>query len=111
MSSTTRIRPVILLRSWRSFGGQVLQRRGGGPVLRSTKCEAGSCQRLRPPRGFEVLADGFEEVGHRDRLGDVGRAAAGADALLVAFHGEGGDRDDRNVSQGVVVLQPLVTSS
>ena len=31
----------------------------------------------------------------RDRLGDVGLAAALADALLVALHGEGGHRDHR----------------
>ena len=44
---------------------------------------------------------------HRDRLGDIGLAAALADALLVALHGKGGDGDDRDRVQVVVLLQPL----
>jgi hypothetical protein len=37
--------------------------------------------------------DGVEEVRHRDGLGDIGLAAALADALLVALHGEGRNGD------------------
>ena len=34
----------------------------------------------------------------RDRLGDIGLAAALPDPLLVALHGEGGDGDDRDAA-------------
>ena len=47
----------------------------------------------------EEAAHGFEEARHRNRLGDIGLAAALADDLLVALHGEGGDRDHRNRAQ------------
>ena len=55
----------------------------------------------------EMAADGVEEGGNRDGLGDVGLAAAAADALLVALHGEGGDGDHRDVGELLVVLEPL----
>src|SRR5918995_5827690 len=41
----------------------------------------------------EIGADGGEEFRDRDRLRQIGLAAAFADALLVALHGKGGDGD------------------
>src|SRR5262245_23908636 len=55
----------------------------------------------------QKAVDGLEELADRDRLGDVGLAAALADLLLVALHGEGGDRDDRDAAQLRVLLEPL----
>ena len=40
---------------------------------------------------------------HRDRLGDIGLAAALADPLLVSLHGEGGHRHHRDVVQLLIV--------
>src|SRR5580704_13481481 len=37
----------------------------------------------------EKVTDGFDELAHRDWLGQVGLAATLSDALLVALHGEG----------------------
>ena len=51
-----------------------------------------------------MTADRVEEGGNGDGLGDVGLTAAATDALLVAFHGEGGDGDHRDVAQFLVVL-------
>src|SRR5664279_6425478 len=38
----------------------------------------------------EEMTDSLDELADRDRLGQIGLAAALADALLVALHGEGG---------------------
>src|SRR5476649_2150520 len=49
------------------------------------------------PSGWpEEMADGLDEFSHRDRLRQVGLAAAFADAFLVAVHGEGGHRHHRD---------------
>src|SRR5215217_4698082 len=55
----------------------------------------------------EIGAHGREELRDRDRLRQIGLAAALADALLVALHGEGGNGDDRDGLEVVVLLQPL----
>src|SRR5580693_3308540 len=55
----------------------------------------------------EKVTDGLDEFRHRDRFGEVGLAAALADTLFVAFHGKGGDGDDRNLFQLLIVLEPL----
>src|SRR5262245_23624068 len=44
----------------------------------------------------EEMTDRLEELSHRDRLRQVRFAAALADALLVALHGERGHGDDGN---------------
>src|ERR1051326_6975004 len=59
----------------------------------------------RHSRGVEELADGFQEFADRDRFRQIGLAAALADAFLVAFHGERGDRDDRNALELRVVFE------
>src|SRR5216683_3188729 len=51
--------------------------------------------------------DRLQKIRHRDRLGDVGLATTLADLLLVALHGEGGHRDDRDRLEVVVLLDPL----
>src|SRR5476649_2218928 len=43
-----------------------------------------------PSGGPEEMADGLDEFANRDRLGQIGLAAAFADAFLVALHGESG---------------------
>src|SRR5215203_3471459 len=55
----------------------------------------------------EIGTDGREELRDRDRLRQIGLAAALADALLVALHGEGRHGDHRDGFQLVVLLQPL----
>src|SRR6185312_4869949 len=51
--------------------------------------------------------DGLQEIGHRYRLGDIGLTAAFADLFLVALHGKGGDGDDRDRLQGIILLDPF----
>src|SRR5215469_16944083 len=51
--------------------------------------------------------DGLEEVRHRNRLGDVGLASAFADLLFIALHGKGGDGDDGDRAEVVVLLDPF----
>src|SRR4051794_21752666 len=48
----------------------------------------------------------FNKFADRDRLGQIGFAAAFADALLVALHRKGGDRDHRDRAQLRIVLDP-----
>ena len=48
-----------------------------------------------------------QKTQNRDRLGDVGLAAALPDLLLISLHGESGDRDDRDMLQIVGFLEPL----
>src|SRR5262245_39159744 len=55
----------------------------------------------------EKAADGFDELGHGDRLRQIGLATAFADALLVAPHRKGGHRDHRNSLELGVLLEPL----
>src|SRR3954470_17861271 len=50
--------------------------------------------------------DGFNEFADRDRLRQIGLAAALADAFLVALHRERRYRDDRNAAQFRIVLDP-----
>src|ERR1700688_807802 len=60
-----------------------------------------------PSGSPEEMADGLDELAHRDRLGQIGLAAALADALLVALHGEGGNRHDRDRFELGIVLEPF----
>src|SRR5690242_2682580 len=48
----------------------------------------------------------LDELADRDRLGQIGFAAALADALLVALHGKGGDGDHGNGAQFRIILDP-----
>src|SRR6185437_10983320 len=50
--------------------------------------------------------NGLDEFADGNRFGQIGLAAAFADALFVALHGEGGDGDDRNGAQVRIVLDP-----
>src|SRR5262249_47197723 len=59
------------------------------------------------PGGPEKAADGFDELGHRDWLRQIGLATAFADALLVALHRKRGHRDHRNGLELGVFLEPL----
>src|SRR5215469_2952419 len=58
-------------------------------------------------RTSQKMTNGLDEFRHRDRLRQIGLAAAFADALFVALHREGGDGDHRNLLQVLVVLQPF----
>src|SRR5437763_11313775 len=58
-------------------------------------------------RSVEEMANGFDEFADRNRLGQIGLASALADTLLIAFHGEGRDRHDRNDLELRIVFQPL----
>src|SRR5450755_1153163 len=60
-----------------------------------------------PSRGSEEMTDGLDELADRDRLGQIGLAATLADALLVALHGKGGDRHDRDRLEIRIVLEPF----
>src|SRR5437762_6703396 len=51
--------------------------------------------------------DGAHEARHRNRLGNIGFAAAVANLLLVALHREGGHGDDRDRPQIVILLEPF----
>jgi len=53
------------------------------------------------------VIDRVEEFCDGNRLRQIGLAAALADLLFVALHREGGDGDDRDCAQFLVVLQPL----
>src|SRR5207245_1438138 len=55
----------------------------------------------------EEALDGSQEARYRDRLRDIGLAAAVTDLLLIAFHSKRRDRDDRDHSQIVIFLDPL----
>src|SRR6266540_2349903 len=55
----------------------------------------------------EKLADGLDELGHRDRLRQIGLATAFADALLVAPHRKSGHRDHRNGLELGIFLEPF----
>src|SRR5262247_1826257 len=55
----------------------------------------------------EKAADGFDELGHGDRLRQIGLATGFADALLVAPHRKGGHREHRNSLELGVLLEPL----
>src|SRR5690348_13757073 len=56
---------------------------------------------------IEETGNRLEEIGDRDRLGDVGFASTFADLLLVAFHGESGHRDHRDGAQLFVFFDPF----
>src|SRR5271169_5959656 len=58
-------------------------------------------------RAPEEVTDGLDELANRDRLGEVGFAATLADALLVALHGEGGDRHHGDRLEVGIVLEPF----
>src|ERR1700689_3381057 len=60
-----------------------------------------------PSRTPEKVPDGFDELTHRNRLGQIGLATALADALFVAFHGKGRNRNHRNALELLIVLEPL----
>src|SRR5271169_4730807 len=58
-------------------------------------------------RVAEEMTDGLDELPDRDRLRQIGFAAALADALLVALHREGSHSDHRNALELLVVLEPF----
>src|SRR5487761_2128330 len=60
-----------------------------------------------PSGGPEEMTDRLDEFADRNRLGQIGLAAALANAFLVALHGEGGDRHDRNCLEFGIVLEPF----
>src|SRR5579859_4030109 len=55
----------------------------------------------------EKVPDGLDELADRDRLRQIGFAAAFADALLVALHGKCGHCHHRNALELGIVLDPL----
>src|SRR5690606_34280915 len=55
----------------------------------------------------QIGLDGLDEFRNGDRLRHIGFAAALPDALLVPLHGEGGDGNDRDDMQFVILLQPF----
>src|ERR1700749_3020304 len=59
---------------------------------------------MKPRRLSDEAANGFQEAGHRDRLGDIGLATALADHFLIALHRKSGDGDHGNGFEGVVFL-------
>src|ERR1700730_9005100 len=69
-----------------------------------------STTRIRADTEMNSLPDEsthrLDELADRDRLGKIGFAAAFADALLVALHGERGDRDHGNGAQLRIILDP-----
>src|SRR5262249_3027968 len=62
---------------------------------------------IGPSRWSEKVANGLDELAHRDRLRQIGFAPALANTLLVALHREGGHRDDRNGLELRIFLQPF----
>src|SRR6185437_8269841 len=62
---------------------------------------------LDPSRSSQEVAHRLDELAHRDRLGQIGLAAALADALLVTLHGKSRHRHHGDRLQLRVVLQPL----
>src|SRR6516162_5890873 len=72
-----------------------------GPKMRAAALAASASGRA------EKTADGFDEFGHRNRLGQIGLASAFADALLVALHRKRSHRDHRNGLELGVFLEPL----
>src|SRR6201987_3866320 len=66
-----------------------------------------SKDRAGAPLSGEEALDGTQKARHRDRLRDVGLATTVPHFLLVAFHREGGHRDDRDHPQISVSLDPL----
>src|SRR6185437_4334853 len=61
----------------------------------------------RSSRGAEEVTHRLHELAHRNRLRQIGLAATLADSLLVALHGEGGDRHHGDRFQLGIVLQPF----
>src|SRR6516165_1690003 len=57
-------------------------------------------------RAQEML-DGLDEFADRDRLGQIGLAAALANTFFVALHGKGGNRHNRDRLQFGIVLEPF----
>src|SRR5579864_8598846 len=62
---------------------------------------------IAPSGRAQEVPDGLDELADRNRLRQVGLAAALANALLVALHGEGGDRHDRYRLEFGIVLEPF----
>src|SRR6202050_4769918 len=60
-----------------------------------------------PSRITQEVADGLDELTHRNRLGQVSLAAALTDALLVALHGKSGDSHDWDALKLLIALKPL----
>src|SRR5208337_2328996 len=96
-------------RSWRSLPPEPSRR-----FLRRVELETAEFNRRRATRqqigsgrSSEEVIDRLKKPGDRDRLRQIGLAAALQNFLLVAFHRKGGDRDDGNGAQLFVVLQPL----
>src|SRR5690349_15445056 len=51
--------------------------------------------------------DGLDEFADRDRFGQISLATAFADALFIALHRKGGDRDHRDSPQFRIVFDPF----
>src|ERR1700741_2031002 len=60
-----------------------------------------------PSACAQKMANGLDELAHRDRFREIGFAASLADALFVAFHGESGDGPHRYGLKFRVVLEPF----
>src|SRR5664280_690310 len=74
----------------------------------TTRTRAVILEPLAAPSGRpQEMTDGLDELADRDRFGQIGLAATLADALLVALHGEGGDRHDRDRLEVGIVLEPF----
>src|SRR5262249_10301482 len=56
---------------------------------------------------FHEMAHSLEKLGNRNRFRQIGLATTLADALLITFHGKGGDGNDGNGAQLVVLLDPF----
>src|ERR1035441_2179803 len=73
-----------------------------------TRTRAVILEPLAAPSGRpQEMTDGLNELADRDRFRQIGLAATLADALLVALHGEGGDRHDRSRLEIGIVLEPF----
>src|SRR6185437_3806201 len=62
---------------------------------------------IAPSGRPQELPDGLDELADRNRLRQIGFAAALADTFLVAFHGEGGNRHNRDGLEFGIVLEPF----
>src|SRR6185437_3889544 len=62
---------------------------------------------IAPSGRPQELPDGLDEFADRNRLRQIGLAAALADALLVALHGESRDRHDRYRLEIGIVFEPF----
>src|SRR6516225_1624420 len=76
---------------------------GGSPPFRPAAA-TNSWHSLAHP---EKAANGFDELGHRDRLRQISLATAFTDTPLIPLHRKGGYRDHRNGLELGILLEPL----